>query len=212
MNTKIILLTGKAQSGKDSAAQFILSKLLEKNQTAKCYSFASNLKDICHNILGLSYDQCWGSNLHKDTKTKFKWSDLPVSSEKLSTLMIKDQNYKKIDDFMTAREVMQVWGTDIFRSFDENCWVRSTVNMIESENLNFAIITDARFENEVDYIKKFEPIIIRLTRNILNQNHESELALDNYDFFGPNVYVINNENLNIEDKNLEIELILNKYL
>lgn len=212
MNTKIILLTGKAQSGKDSAAQFILSKLLKINKTAKCYSFASDLKFICHNILGLSVDQCWGSNLYKDTQTKFKWSDLPISNEKLSRLMIKDQNYKKVDDFMTAREVMQVWGTDIFRSFDENCWVRATLNRIESDNLDFAIITDARFENEVDYIKKFSPIVIRLTRNILNQNHESELALDNYDFSGPDVYIIDNENINMEDKNHKIELIINKYL
>jgi len=212
MNTKIIILTGKAQSGKDSASEFIKSKLLEINRSCSSYSFAGSLKEICHNILGLSYEQCWGENIHKDTLTIFKWSDLPIDNKRLAQIMIKNKSFKQTSDFMTAREIMQVWGTDIFRYFYQDCWVRAVVNKIDSEKLDFAIVTDARFKNEIDYIKKYRPIIIRLNRNILDQFHQSELDLDDYDFSGPDTYLINNSLMSIEEKNIAIEKVLLKYL
>ena len=82
----------------------------------------------------MEYQQCWGENKDKDTDTSFLWENLPVGSETIARLML-NSNGKKINQAMTAREVMQIWGTDIFRSFDPNCWVRSTLNKIEKELL-----------------------------------------------------------------------------
>ncbi len=205
-------MTGKAQSGKDSAAAFIIDKLAEKNKTVKCYSFAESLKDICHNIFGLSETQCWGSNKEKDTLTNFKWSDLPINKERLSVLMIRDKKYKSTEDFMTAREVMQVWGTDVFRFFDKDCWVRSVYNKIKYDNLDYAIITDARFENEINFFKNYDHVTIRFLRNVLGHSHESELGLDNYNFSGSNTYSINNQEISIEEKNKQLHEIIKRYI
>lgn len=212
MKTKIIIITGKAQSGKDTSAEHIKKNLKDLMFTSNNYHFAEELKYICRNLFGLTKKQCWGSNHEKDTPTKLKWKDLPLGENKLSELMI-NKYPKDIHDYMTAREVMQIVGTDIFRKMDEDCWVRSTVNKITTEKLNFAIISDARFPNEIEFFKGLNPIIIRLTREVLNNKHLSEVALDKYDFsLFKHYHVINNHDMNIYDQNKELDFVLANYI
>jgi hypothetical protein len=117
------------------------------------------------------------------------------------------------DDFMTARELMQVLGTDIFRKMDEDCWVRATVERINNDNLDFAIVSDARFPNEIEFLLPFDPIVIKLNRNALSNSHISETALDNYDFsLVRNYYEIKNNELTVAQTNAELKRILEKYI
>lgn len=212
MQTKIIIITGKAQSGKDTAASYIQEKLINNNKTVGIYPLAEELKAICSNLFGLSGVQCWGSNSDKDTDTNIKWRDLPLCGCKIGKLMVG--KYPKTgDDFMTARELMQILGTDVFRKIDKNCWARAVMNKINLENKDFAIISDARFPNELDFFKDSKPIIIRLTRDLLKNTHESEIALDNYNFSDiKNLFTISNEEMSMEEKNKHIDLILKQYL
>ena len=212
MNTKLIIITGKAQSGKDTSSAFIKSYIERVGKSCEIYPFAYELKRICENLFGLSNDQCWGSNLQKDTKTKFKWSDLPLDHAKIATLM-RSESRPMLHDNLSAREVMQIWGTDIFRRFDQDCWVRAAINRIEADNKDFAIISDARFANEIEFSIKYEPIVIRLTRNILDHAHESETALDDYDFTKiKNHHIIDNSSMTMQEKNTFIESILKKFV
>lgn len=212
MKTKLIIITGKAQSGKDTSSAFIKKYIESLGKTCEIYPFAYELKRICENLFGLSHEQCWGSNYNKDTKTKFRWSDLPVSSEKIAKLMFSELR-PKLEDTLSAREVMQIWGTDIFRKFDEDCWVRSAVNRIKSDDKDFAVISDARFSNEIEFSIKYDPIVIRLTRNVLGHDHESETALDDFDFTKiKNHHIIDNSFMSIEEKNALIESILKKVI
>lgn len=106
----------------------------------------------------------------------------------------------------TPRKLLQKIGTDLFRNqLHPNTWVSSTF----ANYLNDAwIITDVRFPNELQAIKDRNGIVIRVNRNnslFKSVIHESETALDNYEFD----YIIDN-NGTIEDLIIKVKEILIK--
>lgn len=218
MKTQIIILAGKAQSGKDTSVEYI-SKLLEnKKYKVEQYSFAYELKKFLQLVFNIPENQLFGTNEEKDRPTHIRWSNMPLSPETINGLRTE---LKAESDFMTARHLMQVVGSEICRKIWDNCWVHNTLHKIymESDNCDYALISDARFPNELDYLildkdseyaKYIErkPIVIHLTRNVLNKKHQSETALDNYNFnkLDKNYYRIDNQHLNQEEKE---EILLN---
>lgn len=46
-------------------------------QFVKFYSFADPLKEFCIDVLGLSEEQCYGTNEQKDTESHLQWEDMP---------------------------------------------------------------------------------------------------------------------------------------
>lgn len=186
--TKIIGFAGRKQSGKTTCSQFVES--LFTKDTVKIYNFADPLKqDVCINILGLTHDQCYGDDDLKNTITDLEW------------------NGSKL----TAREVMQFVGTDIFRNMKNNVWSDATIKKISKEEKDVAIIADCRFPNEVKAIKDAGGLVIKLTRNPFNSNHSSETALDheNYDHKNFDLIVMNHS-LSVSDQNDIIYKYLNK--
>ena len=102
----------------------------------------------------------------------------------------------KITKKSTIRDVLQILGTELLREgFNNNIHVAATLGSIkENENV---IITDTRFPNELEAVKKREGITIRVNRNFEGKwidkqewdlhtkgivPHESETALDNAEF------------------------------
>jgi hypothetical protein len=182
--TQIIAFAGRKQSGKTTCAEFV-SNVYTGNLLGetKIYNFADPLKqEICMSILGLTYNQCYGSDESKNEKTKCYWPDT--------------------DQSMTAREVMQYVGTDIFRKLQKNVWADATINKIIQEKYNLALIADCRFPNEVKAIKDAGGIVIKLTRNIYNSDHASEIALDHDKYDHSNFdFVIDNKHIGIGEQN-----------
>lgn len=196
--TQIIAIAGRKQSGKSTSCDFIKATFAKVNPSlsTKIYSFADPLKqDICMNILGLTYDQCYGSDNDKNTLTTLRWADMPGHNMQSAT----DNQY------MTARHVMEFVGTNIFRVMKDSVWVDATLNKIKKENLNLAIVADCRFPNEVMAIKNAGGFVIRLDHNPFNSNSDSEVALDQHLFDWNNFdLVISNRSMTIEQKNKEI--------
>lgn len=155
----------------------------------KIYNFADPLKATCMNILGLTYNQCYGTNEEKNSPTNI---DLPNALAE-----------KKVNRKMTAREVMQYVGTDFFRRIYPNVWVDSTIRRINVDNPKLAVIVDCRFENEVEGLREAGGKVIRLTRNPFEgeDQHPSETALDGYEDFD---CVIDNSNMSVEEQNIKI--------
>ena len=152
----------------------------------KIYHFADILKELSINVFNLSENQVYGDDKDKNTITNIKWDNLPLSEGKVG--------------YMTCRDFLQYFGTTIVRKIYNNAWVDSTIKRILAEQPRLAIIPDVRFPNEVEAIKNNGGIVIRLTRNIANSTHESEIALDkdHYDWSNFDV-VIDNENISIAD-------------
>jgi hypothetical protein len=191
--TKIVSFAGRKQSGKTTCSEFVekyFNGAISPFNGAKIYNFADPLKqDICMNILGLTYDQCYGEDIDKNAITDLEW-----------------QGNK-----LTAREVMQFVGTDIFRKMKNDVWAGATIKKIAQEKPALAIIADCRFPNEVQAIKEAGGIVIKLTRNPYNSNHESEVALDEVMYPTSNFdLVIYNENLSIQEQNKAVLNFLKK--
>ena len=84
---------------------------------------------------------------------------------------------------MTGREVMQVFGTDVMRKmFFNDVWVNATVNRINAEKKPLALVADMRFRSELKALYPQEAYVIRLERNILNDQHSSEVDFDGFDW------------------------------
>lgn len=192
---KIIAFAGRKQSGKTTCSEFVQAYYADISplNSVKIYNFADPLKrDICMNILGLSYSQCYGDDIDKNTLTDIQWND-----QKL-----------------TAREVMQFVGTDIFRKMKNNVWADATINKIIAEKSSLAIIADCRFPNEVEAIKSVGGVVIKLSRNPYNSNHSSETALDENNYSIKNFdLVVHNDNITIQDQNkIILTFLQNKHI
>lgn len=174
------------------------------------YSFADLLKQtVCIDLLGLSWEQCYGTDDQKNSLTHLRWEDMPgviTNKNNWSTYTAAIQEWGlKINEpgQMTAREVMQFTGTEIFRKMYHNVWAQSTVNRILKDESKFAVITDCRFPNEVEAVQKAGGKVIRFNRcPYPDDDHDSETALDpvNYDWNNFDA-VIDNSNMSISDQN-----------
>lgn len=164
----------------------------------KAYSFADSLKDICMRLFGLTYEQCYGTNDDKNTLTSVKWNDISFALPPRTVGQIKRAG--KIDDFLTARDFLQQFGTNICRKINPNCWVNDCFSQIIEEGVPLAIIRDARFPEEIETGWKHNAKVIRFNRNPNKDTHESEVALNKwkpgkFDFY------LDNANMNIEEQN-----------
>ena len=265
--SKILALSGKKGSGKDTSANFLLGlellsigvvhnyfmlnnegrlwvtdlqgnkefagrfEIRRSNQAmedfrvanidpwVRLYSFADLLKkEICIKILGLTYEQCFGTDTEKNTDTHLSWDDMPgiYTNEVMYKMSVKSNpelegiiNYHP-PGVMAAREVMQHVGTDMFRKMYGGVWVDSLIRQIKEDDSELAIITDCRFPNEVTGVQKVGGKVIRLLRHLGDTDeHESEKALDNdrfnHDQFD---FVLDNSKMSIASQNEELYKIL----
>lgn len=178
----IIAFAGRKQSGKTTSAEFV-ANLFWQHGDSKIYNFADPLKNLCIDILGLNYQQCYGSDEDKNQLVNCYWDNKQL----------------------TAREVLQIVGTDMFRKMQNHVWSNATIRQIQRENPDIAIIADCRFPNEVTAIKNVGGIVIKLTRNPYNSNHASEIALDP-DQYDQSIFdlVVDNNNMTITEQNKAI--------
>lgn len=187
----IVAFSGHKQSGKDTLSNYLCDYfrqfVSEPHEFIRIYSFADLIKkNICIDVLGLSYEQCYGTDEQKNTPTKYKWEDMFIEiRDKNSVIDPTEEYYREYKHgYMTGREIMQVIGTDIFRDrFNKDIWVDATINKIKSDGCTVAIINDTRFKSEVDKLAKEDAFIFRLTRQKESTDmHQSEIDLDYYDW------------------------------
>jgi hypothetical protein len=194
----------------EPAVKLFLSELVWP--TVKMYSFADSLKDICAYLFDLSVEQLYGTNEEKNTSTKLIWVDMPGFPKNKSKTKLEELGFKLSDDwtpdnYMTAREVLQYVGTEIFRKMSFDVWANSTLKNIKTDNSELAIITDCRFPNEVKKIQEGGGVVIRFTRAPFKgqDEHASETMLDPevYDWSQFNA-VIDNKEMSIEEQNNKV--------
>jgi hypothetical protein len=173
----------------------------------KLYSFADLLKkSVCMDILGLTYEQCFGTDEQKNGETHLLWENMPGITTNQHNLQIGAVDlgcktfgvvYHKPGP-MTAREVMQFVGTEVFRKMIPNVWGLATMNQIKRDDSDVAIVADVRFPDEVDIIKDNGGIVIRLTKNSFDSSHDSETALDQDKYDWSNFdFVLDNKDMNV---------------
>lgn len=136
----IIGLVGFIGSGKGTVGDILEQKGFIKD------SFAKPLKDACAVMFGWSRELLEG-----DTEMSRKWREEPDSywSEKFGR------------EF-TPREALQKMGTEAGRDvFHKDIWVISLLNRAKGKDV---VVTDVRFQNEIEYIQGNGGIVIRVKR------------------------------------------------
>lgn len=160
----------------------------------KGYNFADPLKRMAMVMFGLTREQCYGTDEQKNSLTEVRWENMPGLHDL--------DKREKWSGQMTAREFMQVFGTNIMRKIKDNVWVDLCIDQIKQDNPNLALIGDCRFKNEIDAVHAAGGKVIYFTRNSESSDgHESEQAakyIDDYDF------VLDNKNMSIDEQNQAI--------
>lgn len=191
----IIGILGNKGHGKDTISDHLVSKYQFHKK-----AFGNPLKEICHILFGFNHEQLYGNR--KEIKDKY-WG-------------------------ITPRKAMQFVGTELFRNkmnelipgISHNFWLECIRR--QSGKYDRLVISDVRFQNEVDFIHEMNGIVIKVERENKKTNdvHASEREIrqiTNYDF-----YVANNsdlqalyskvDNLCHQLKILPVESNFNKYV
>ena len=183
----------------------------------KHVNFADALKNAVIELFSIPRELVYGTDVQKNTLTHIRWSDVLHMATDYRHRQLAD----KLGNFMTVRELLQFFGTDICRSFDKNCHIRSAFTKLMNSDTEIGCIPDGRFENEFEFFdlpetraaleaKGTKVWRIKLKKNIHPNNPPGEQGLpeiseDRYDL------VLHNEEMPVLEKNLHfINFLLSK--
>jgi hypothetical protein len=139
----IIGVCGLIGSGKDTIADYLVNVHGFRRD-----SFASSLKDAISAVFGWDRDMIEGR-----TRSSREWREQPDVwwSERLGQTV-------------TPRLMLQLWGTEVCRNgFHDDIWIASLENKLR-QSQDDVVISDCRFPNEVDAIRRSGGCVIRVVR------------------------------------------------
>ena len=160
---KIIALCGFQGSGKDTMADILVNKY-----NFIKLSFATATKDVVSDI--------------------FQWDRNMVEGSTVESRQLRE----KVDDWwsdrlgipnFTPRMALQLIGTDLFRNkFFDDIWVsiveKKIINLKDlNENVNI-VITDCRFPNEIEMVKRHNAKLIHIYRILPSWFNDYKLGMD----------------------------------
>lgn len=110
------------------------------------------------------------------------------------------------------RPLLVCWGTDVMRKIKDDIWIDSIQEFMSDDCVN--IITDLRFENELDWIKELDGLVVYLSRQDIGpansyeeENNKIISAKANINFHWSSV---NDEKLLSCLSNEALDLLLNE--
>lgn len=205
VGTIIQYLVANNQSGYDNSTttlnEIIKSQeqhdwWLEEQSTWEIKKWAGKLKEIASMLTGIPK--------HKFEDQEFKKTNLGEEwNEDVSTIRYTEKGSYITNKFapMTVRDFLQKLGTDGLRDgLHENVWINALMSDYVPDEVQWSdgpiggyepgtefpnwIITDTRFPNEAEAIRKKDGILIRVERPGVKpiNNHPSETSLDDYKF------------------------------
>lgn len=182
----LVGVLGKKGSGKDTISDYICNKYNFEKMV-----LAEPLKNACKELFNFSDEQLYG-------------------------------RLKEVDDEqwgISPRKALQWLGTDVFRNkinelnpdIGNNFWInllkiKYLQKLKENENIKI-IVSDVRFQNEIDMIHQLGGCVIKLNRPSINNNdlHESE---KNIDYLSGDFTIINDGTL--EELYKKVDEIISK--
>lgn len=216
MRPLYIGLRGLAGSGKDTVGKmlsFILDHYSLSLQDARIafkgnyrlydenriyvIAFADQLKKICSDIFGVPIDAFYNGNkanawvcINRDfhyTETRPEEGSIITASDYYS-----GQKTSVKPMYMSIREIMVYVGTYMLqRNITENIFINIVENKIKrhkSRDLQYVLLTDVRFEHELDYVHEKSGVVINITNDrVTALQNIAELSLNDDDTFDFNI-------------------------
>lgn len=198
-NGKLIVLTENA-TGETGWGEFDVTRKDENFVTwadmnmwpfVKNYAFADELKRMSIELFDIPYECVYGTDEQKNQiQEHLLWENMPGVICYPNYIECGNATHSDIDlneigltthesGPMTAREFMQFFGSEIMRKMYGPVWINKTLRQISREQSAIAIISDVRFPNEAEAIKKAGGIIVKLHRKQKTKDlHQSELGVD----------------------------------
>ena len=140
----ILGIAGLMGSGKDTVADYLVSKYGFKRE-----SWAGTLKDAVASVFGWDRELLEGR-----TEYSRKWRET-VDEWWANRLDMPD---------LTPRMILQEWGTEVCRNnFHNDIWIASMEYKLNKTHDNI-VISDCRFENELESIKSNNGVTVRVVR------------------------------------------------
>ena len=134
MTRRIVGLVGLARSGKDSVGTLLLNTQGFQMTSA----FANPLKWGAMETFGLTFQEAFGMGVDREEIHPF-WG-------------------------ISIREILQKFGTESIRNvFGEDHWVRLMEKKLQESTVD-TVLTDVRFDNEIEMIRRFGGKIIGIVR------------------------------------------------
>lgn len=190
----IIGLTGKAQSGKDTACR-IIRKILPQ---AERKAFADPLKESVCALFGLTRQELDAWKLDSKVHVQF------VSH-------VPGMQYPMLMNApLTMRELLQRYGCEAHREiFGEDFWLEVALPSREYYQNKIVVVSDVRFDNEARHIRTLGGIVISISRPGMQLDvgggHPSEADIDPI-FVN---YVVVNEGT-VDDLEVKLNTLLRK--
>lgn len=184
----LIGLNGDAGAGKNAVADHLVSQYGFKQ-----YAFADAVRDVA-----LAIDPIVATNSDSEPMRLSSFITEP-----------SDWDWAK-REVPEVRRLLQVVGTEAGRRvLGENCWVDIVHKKIHADwdgkplIFSHAVVTDLRFENEYDFIKENNGIVIRIERannpHAIPKTHASEQYVPDADFLIENDGALSDLYMKIDD-------------
>lgn len=158
---KVIGITGKAGSGKDTFAGY-LKEALDKGSRVKGLVYVDQIARPIKDALGAMLNMPVTDLEDRELKEKSLLDDLELD--------------------YTPRQLMQTLGTEWGRKLDQDIWLKLLEPMLEIYSdfgAQFCLVTDVRFSNEQDWIENRGGCVIEIYRPLATPTsaHSSELGI-----------------------------------
>lgn len=176
-------------------------------------NYADKLKHTLALMFNIPLEKLYGSNEEKNELSSVKWGNM---DQLVDSSYYKDK--KDPNGFMTYRELMEIFGTDILRTMDEDIHIKGAFVTLEKWDPAIGILADGRFVNEFQFCearkaeRPDEVCLIKHARKPLQSSAKSENGLDGID--DDRFDLVVPEDLSLTEKNqLVIKFLIdNKFL
>lgn len=223
--SKIIAICGLKGAGKDTVTDMLLylfnvpkvfhsyfwfrkRKFLPYKHKYSKVAFADPIKEMLSHLLNMPRKNfesrtikenclvCFGGLDIVKNKTKDIIQYNTLSDSKFSKLAEKWDSELSARYYLTIRQVMQLFGTDIMRKLlDDKIWINCILNRGTNKNI---IISDLRFIAEFEEVKRRNGTIVYVDRGLPYGNHRSESEIETMVNQNKFDFTIHNKNISLE--------------
>ncbi len=208
---RIISITGKAGSGKDTIAKIITDELIDIGLKAIKLSYAGPLKDCASLLWGWDRDRLEYDFDYKEGNTL----DNGIIDPACDALG------------MTRRVFLQRFGTEAMRNnIHQDVWIiamKLAIDHGDYDNFDVGLLPDSRFINELNFVKDMNGLTIKVDRHgsvttlTENTQHASELEWKKWNSWDATIVNKIDDTLSIEEnmdrlRKVVISNILNPFI